>query len=234
MVKDCRTLSCRGTGERLFMNRKRPPCGSAPTVCGVKWVRGWKIGLCDALGGVHHLPQLLAVVDGTASTPGSGAPWENAFYGAPSVTDDLSPSVQITLACGIPEVSTRKLRSKRSGRSDNCSSSEYVPRGKNYCCNKCTRGHYVKSDCGGHGLRTECARCRNGTFLAAENSLRKCKSCTVCDESVLNQIELRTCEAGLDRECGCPKNMYKRWLDDTTFSCENCTLCRLPPLRLCE
>lgn len=82
----------------------------------------------------------------------------------------------------------------------------------------------MKSVCGGSGLRTECAPCRNGTFLAAENSLSKCKACTVCD-SVLNQIELRTCEAGADRKCGCPRNTYEQWLDDTTFNCHNCTVC---------
>ncbi|XP_072106687.1 tumor necrosis factor receptor superfamily member 1A-like, partial [Mobula birostris] len=149
-------------------------------------------------------------------------------------------SLQIgLLSSGISVISARgphlKVRSKRFVRArvnNNCSTSEYVPSGKNYCCNKCTRGHYVRKVCGGAGLRTDCAQCRNGTFLAAENSLSKCKACTVCDP-VLNQIELKTCEPHVDRQCTCPKNSFQRWLDDTTFHCQNCTVCKTETIEFC-
>ncbi|XP_062895779.1 tumor necrosis factor receptor superfamily member 1A-like [Mobula hypostoma] len=143
----------------------------------------------------------------------------------------LSSRISVISARG-PHLKVRSKRFVRARVNNNCSTSEYVPSGKNYCCNKCTRGHYVRNVCGGAGLRTDCAQCRNGTFLAAENSLSKCKACTVCDP-VLNQIELKTCEPHVDRQCTCPKNTFRSWLDDSTFHCQNCTVCKRETIELC-
>lgn len=82
------------------------------------------------------------------------------------------------------------------------------------------------------GSRTKCAPCRNGTFLAFDNSAKKCKSCTPCDARVQSQIEVGACTTSRDRTCGCPSGMFRYYFEPATFQCKTCTVCEETGIRI--
>ncbi|XP_067836023.1 tumor necrosis factor receptor superfamily member 1A-like [Heptranchias perlo] len=115
---------------------------------------------------------------------------------------------------------------QRVRRGLSCSNkSEYQPRGKDYCCNKCTRGHYKRADCSGPRMRTFCEECKEGTYLKLENYEKKCRSCRVCD-AAFHQITVKECTRESDTVCSCPPGMFQIRIESTNFYCKNCTVCK--------
>ncbi|XP_068096545.1 tumor necrosis factor receptor superfamily member 25 isoform X2 [Hyperolius riggenbachi] len=88
-----------------------------------------------------------------------------------------------------------------------------------YCCKNCPAGHFVEEHCSADGQDPKCKVCPDRTFLAFENYVPKCRSCTFCASD--SQVEKTPCNATQDVICGCKEGFY-----DNDGSCHPCTKCQ--------
>ncbi|XP_006862823.1 PREDICTED: tumor necrosis factor receptor superfamily member 1A [Chrysochloris asiatica] len=113
----------------------------------------------------------------------------------------------------------------REKRDHHCPQGKYPHHQNNsICCTKCHKGTYRYDDCPGPGLDTDCRVCESGTYIALENHLEQCFSCSTCRKE-MDQVEVSSCTVFQDTVCGCKKNQYQRFLSTTLFQCLNCSLC---------
>ncbi|XP_049336612.1 tumor necrosis factor receptor superfamily member 1A [Astyanax mexicanus] len=108
-----------------------------------------------------------------------------------------------------------------SSQSEKCADNEYES-GTGFCCDRCPPGYKLKKHCPGKGLRSECDKCAEGTYLDAINSLEKCFACRICkkDEDVVS-----ACTIEKNTVCACKTGYYKKVINRITWSCKPCKKC---------
>ncbi|XP_041062064.1 tumor necrosis factor receptor superfamily member 25 isoform X1 [Carcharodon carcharias] len=106
-----------------------------------------------------------------------------------------------------------------------CENNMYQDMKTSFCCKKCSAGFYVADSCKQDGELPVCQPCPRGTYLAFENYIQKCRSCTLCDKEF--QTTLRSCTATSNTVCGCHPHQYKQChlANCLSFQCQNCSKC---------
>uniref|UniRef100_UPI00398E5B5E tumor necrosis factor receptor superfamily member 25-like n=1 Tax=Pristiophorus japonicus TaxID=55135 RepID=UPI00398E5B5E len=123
---------------------------------------------------------------------------------------------------GIQKDGVRR-RGKRS--SEHCSDNLYQDTETLLCCKKCPAGFYVGSSCEHAGELPLCKPCPRGTYLAHENYVDTCLSCTMCDK--VFQTVHQMCTATNNTVCGCHAYQYQHChsANCQSFYCHNCSNC---------
>ncbi|XP_075910874.1 tumor necrosis factor receptor superfamily member 6-like [Petromyzon marinus] len=75
------------------------------------------------------------------------------------------------------------------------------------CCQKCSQGSYLQSDCTVEYGPPSCDVCVPGTFTEFPNSSGKCIICTPCQP---DEDEEQECSTTADRRCRCKPGYHKR------------------------
>lgn len=148
--------------------------------------------------------------------------------GLSAVPGLLLPLVLLALLVGIHPHGVIGLvphLGDREKRDSQCPHGKYShPRNNSICCTKCHKGTYLYDHCPAPDQVTDCRECENGTYTARENQLTQCFSCTICRKE-MHQVEISPCAVDQNTVCGCKKNQYQHYYDETLFQCMNCSLC---------
>ncbi|XP_062848327.1 tumor necrosis factor receptor superfamily member 1A [Trichomycterus rosablanca] len=122
----------------------------------------------------------------------------------------------VSLTDSIPELNITNLPVR-------CKDNEYLSDSNQFCCDKCSPGYKLTKQCSGAGRRSQCDKCRNGTYMDGINYYRNCFRCQKCNKQ--NAVERMPCSHDQNTECGCEPGYYKKSIDDETWFCKRCREC---------
>ncbi|XP_072333755.1 tumor necrosis factor receptor superfamily member 25-like [Scyliorhinus torazame] len=157
------------------------------------------------------------------SASGSFSHWTTGVSWSRSPTEwNLTRIIRKDRQLGIWKDGVRRRGKRTSGI---CENNLYRDSQTSFCCKKCPAGSYVASSCKKNGELPVCEPCPKDTYLAFENYVSKCQSCTLCDKDF--QISLRSCTATNNTVCGCHSYQYKKCHlpNCQSFYCEKCSEC---------
>ncbi|XP_067257875.1 tumor necrosis factor receptor superfamily member 1A isoform X1 [Chanodichthys erythropterus] len=105
---------------------------------------------------------------------------------------------------------------------ESCPEDEYLSK-NGFCCNKCHAGFKLKAECPKPGMKSECVKCEDGTYLDQPNYSPNCFRCQKCKHNSKESLE---CTHKSNRGCECMKGYYKIKLSHTDWECYRCkTVC---------
>ncbi|XP_030622955.1 tumor necrosis factor receptor superfamily member 9a [Chanos chanos] len=85
----------------------------------------------------------------------------------------------------------------------NSTCADWIPSGNDVCCQKCSPGYRLRSQCG-PDRNTLCVPCEPNNYITNPR-LRYCRRCTQC---IGPQIVVKECTASSDTVCGCRKGLH--------------------------
>lgn len=128
------------------------------------------------------------------------------------------------MACALIVLAVLRLSAasgSNTSQSETCAEHEYMSK-NGFCCDRCPPGFKLKTECSGKGLRSNCEKCREGTYLDVLNYVWNCRACDTC---ITNEDVMSQCTREKNTVCRCKTGYYKYVINSITRMCKPCKTC---------